>query len=149
MRPNAAVGPRSRSQSAFKPTLRGGNRRHLKSGASTHAPAGVVQTFLNPQFVEYGGWIFPKGDGYSYNLIKGNPGSVPRSKMNDLKQKCPTTPTDAWHTHPDPGDPDSQVNDFSNGDRNFAREQGVPVYLKTPMGPTLVVSPQGASRRVR
>ncbi len=50
--------------------------------------AGDYARTLNPQFVEHGGWIFPKGDGYSYNLIKGNPGSVPRSKMNDLKQKC-------------------------------------------------------------
>ncbi len=109
--------------------------------------AGNYARTLNPQFIEHGGWIYPKGKGYSYNLGKGTPGSMPNRTMRDLKDQCPTNPTDAWHTHPEPGDPNPRRNEFSPGDMQFSRDQGVPLYLKTPMGPTIVFNPTNGSVR--
>ncbi len=103
--------------------------------------AGNHSRGLNPQFIEYGGWVYPDKGGYTYNLTKGNPSSMPRDKMERLRLECPSPPVSAWHTHPDPGNPDGNANSFSEGDKDFGRNYRVPVYLKTPMGQTLVYDP--------
>jgi len=109
--------------------------------------AGSYARTLNPQFVEYGGWIYGQGRGYSYNLGKGLPSSMPNKTMQTLKNQCPALPTDAWHTHPDPGDDSDALNSFSPEDKQFSKEQGVPLYLQTPMGPTLIYNPATGQTR--
>lgn len=103
--------------------------------------AGNYARGLPQQAIEYGGWIYHKGNGYSYNIAPGTPFTVPRETRENLRKQCPTPPTAAWHTHPDPGNQNPRQNDFSENDKEFALKEVVPLYLKTPMGQTLVYDP--------
>lgn len=130
------------------PGLAPGDTFPSRDGAAQDA--GAYARGLPSQFLEHGGWIYPQGGGYTYNLGRGAPAGMPRKKMAQLKDQCAATPTDAWHTHPDPGNPDPFANNFSDDDREFARNSGVPVYLKTPMGSTIVFDPiTNSTRRLK
>lgn len=107
--------------------------------------AGSYARTYPQQGIEYGGWIYKQGKGYSYNFTKGNPGGVPREKLDNLKQQCSGSTTDLWHTHPDPGNDNPMQNNFSQGDMDTAADYQVPVYLKTPLGDTLLYNPSTQS----
>lgn len=84
------------------------------------------------QFIEYGGWIYPVGQCWTYNLGSGNHFGMPNELMERLR---PGNPTAAWHTHPlVDGRPD-----FSDGDKNWSAING-PLYLNTPTGENLLYS---------
>uniref|UniRef100_UPI0010F7EA36 RHS repeat-associated core domain-containing protein n=1 Tax=Pseudomonas sp. 2FE TaxID=2502190 RepID=UPI0010F7EA36 len=99
------------------------------------------------QSIEYGGWVFRKGNCWTYNFIEGEaasqgkPASVPGNALQNMQ------PTDAnmiWHTHPRSGNPYHDEN-FSDNDYNTAdgiSESGATgpaygIYLNTPGGNNL------------
>ncbi|TJZ63862.1 RHS repeat-associated core domain-containing protein [Chitiniphilus eburneus] len=100
------------------------------------------------QRIEYGGWIFQVAGGYSYNFTKGTPLNVPREKLEALKKKCPSSPTDIWHVHPDDGN--EFQHELSQQDKAYAKEHGVPIYLITPNEKLIAYDPiSKASRSAR
>jgi RHS repeat-associated protein len=109
------------------------------------------------QRIEYGGWIYPQEEGFTYNFTTGAPTRIPREKLLNLKTKCPSLPVAIWHTHPiglgsenaKPGFSGDDGDDPS-GDKGFSREQGVPIYLRDRDGKDYVYDPKTKkTRRVR
>ena len=84
------------------------------------------------QRFEWGGTIFRVPGGYSYNGVRGDNSGV---NLTKLYYECPAA-TDVWHTHPDPGNDNPNMNTFSDDDIDVGLLLGIGVYLKTPMGDT-------------
>lgn len=96
---------------------------------------------LKPDYIEWGGWIFPVGDGdcVTYNYTTSNlPGKV---LYEDLVKIKPAKVKATWHTHTfrnknsNPALPENQLSGEpggNSGDRGFAEHFGVPNYLIAP-----------------
>jgi len=112
--------------------------------------AGVFGRRQPIKFIEYGGWIYPVGICWTYNITSGTKYEVPWPALLPIR---PENPTAIWHTHPDVGDPGRQ-NTFSGqggerGDVSTSNALGIPIYLNTPAGSNLVYDPaKGEEREV-
>jgi RHS repeat-associated protein len=93
--------------------------------------------------IEYGGWVYPVGDCWTYNFVRGNRDSVPGPRLHDAR---PKGATGVWHTHPDQGA--SSDNIFSPGDINFAHRYNIPIYVNTPSGDDKVYDPETRTERI-
>ncbi len=101
--------------------------------------ARYARSFTN-QKIEYGGWVYPVGDCWTYNFLEGTENSLP---PKELEESRPDNSRDIWHTHPNTGDPSrrSDEESFSGnvsgttpGDMTSARTHNLGVYLNTPRG---------------
>jgi RHS repeat-associated protein len=107
--------------------------------------AGNYARTFPQQRIEYGGWIYEKGCGYTYNFTKGNPYNVPRESLNAIK---PSSPAASWHTHNIMGN--EKTDDFSPGDVKWAEETNIPVYLRDVFERTWEYDPSSErTRRVK
>jgi len=102
-----------------------------------------ARTFRN-QGMEYGGWIYRKGNCYTYNFQKGRQSKLDPKTLGKARPKLPIA---IWHTHPNTGNPFEYRNEenFSGnhyapgdgGDRGTSATEGVGIYLNTPRGKNL------------
>ena len=96
--------------------------------------------------IEYGGWIHPVDQCWTYDFIVGGARSIPRTTLMDMR---PDNATAIWHTHPDTGNPPYD-NSFSGarGDTGLANNLGIPIYLNTPSGDNKVYDPNSGQEAV-
>jgi hypothetical protein len=102
-----------------------------------------LRVFRN-QGIEYGGWIYRKGNCYTYNFQKGKQSKLDPKTLGKARPKLPIA---IWHTHPNTGNPFEYRNEenFSGnhyapgdgGDRGTSATEGVGIYLNTPRGKNL------------
>ncbi|MBB6342155.1 hypothetical protein HNP49_002337 [Pseudomonas fluvialis] len=100
--------------------------------------AGNYSRARQDQAIEYGGWVYKKGNCWTYTFLAGEARRVPGDA---LRKTQPTNADLIWHTHPSGGNPYHKEN-FSDGDFNTAdgiSESGAVgkkygVYLNTPGG---------------
>jgi RHS repeat-associated protein len=102
--------------------------------------AGSYARGRDNQSIEYGGWIYPQDDCWTYNFQEGNSGGLDGERLENAR---PDNSRQIWHTHPNTGDPRQyrQEENFSGnylgtreGDRTTSRNADVGVYLNTPRG---------------
>ena len=102
------------------------------------------------QRIEYGGWVYPTDGGYTYNYTPGAPRWVPAEKLLKLKQECSSPPVATWHTHPLHNYPESsQLPGFSEGDKEWATEHNVPIYLRDGNRDYVYDPATNTTRRIR